>query len=445
MEDHNLKNSASLNMKAVARETGLKPDTLRAWERRYGLPQPIRTAGGHRLYSQRDVEILKWLITRQEEGLSISRAVELWKQLRADGEDPFRVMPLESSEITLYNATGATMDGLRKGWIEACKAFNEQQAEQILTRAFAIFPPEDVCVQILMKGLAQIGVGWYQGHVTVQQEHLASELAIRRLEVLIAATPPPTLPGKILLLCPPAEEHTFSPLLLTYLLRRGGRQALFLGANVPLGRIEHTIVTMKPDLVIMPAQQLHSAANLSRMADELQKLSVPVSFGGRIFNLLPKSRDRIHGSFLGEALEEAPRVIAKLIRQPYSPTQVQEPSDSYKSVSNSFESRLASIESEVWTGMSEAGVTSTQLTIANLNLTQNISAALVLGDIRFMYADMEWVKHLLKNLDIPQDLLKTYISIYAGAIAYQLGDEGLLISNYLTSLLDGELNQVDHP
>src|SRR4030042_4721348 len=60
----------SFNVKAVVRETGLKPDTLRAWERRYRLPRPERTAGGHRLYSQRDIDCLRWLAARQTEGLS---------------------------------------------------------------------------------------------------------------------------------------------------------------------------------------------------------------------------------------------------------------------------------------------------------------------------------------------------------------------------------------
>ena len=78
------------NLKVVVQETGLKPDTLRAWERRYGLPQPERTAGGHRLYSQRDIDTLKWLVARQEEGMSISRAVELWARLTEEGQDPLR-------------------------------------------------------------------------------------------------------------------------------------------------------------------------------------------------------------------------------------------------------------------------------------------------------------------------------------------------------------------
>ncbi|HMN28091.1 MAG TPA: MerR family transcriptional regulator, partial [Caldilineaceae bacterium] len=69
------------NLKAVVRETGLKPDTIRAWERRYGLPEPRRTESGHRLYSLNDINMLKWLIARQNEGVSISRAVELWNRL----------------------------------------------------------------------------------------------------------------------------------------------------------------------------------------------------------------------------------------------------------------------------------------------------------------------------------------------------------------------------
>ncbi|NJN83496.1 MAG: MerR family transcriptional regulator [Caldilineaceae bacterium] len=69
------------NLKAVVQETGLKPDTIRAWERRYGMPAPDRADSGHRLYTDRDIDTLKWLMARQAEGLSISRAVALWQSL----------------------------------------------------------------------------------------------------------------------------------------------------------------------------------------------------------------------------------------------------------------------------------------------------------------------------------------------------------------------------
>ena len=85
------------NLKVIVSETGIKPDTLRAWERRYGLPAPERTKGKHRLYSQYDLEIIKWLIARQDEGMSISRAVKLWRQLEEEGQDPLLVYGGKSS------------------------------------------------------------------------------------------------------------------------------------------------------------------------------------------------------------------------------------------------------------------------------------------------------------------------------------------------------------
>ena len=83
-----LNQAATYNLKAVMHETGLAADTLRAWERRYGLPLPQRTRGGHRLYSERDIHVIKWLMRRQAEGLSISRAVGEWNKLISSGTDP---------------------------------------------------------------------------------------------------------------------------------------------------------------------------------------------------------------------------------------------------------------------------------------------------------------------------------------------------------------------
>src|SRR5215468_1864453 len=65
------------NTKAVARDTSVPPDTFRAWERRYGVPRPQRTPGGHRLYSARDMAIIRWLRDRTDEGVNISHAVLL--------------------------------------------------------------------------------------------------------------------------------------------------------------------------------------------------------------------------------------------------------------------------------------------------------------------------------------------------------------------------------
>src|SRR5512141_2226556 len=121
------------NLKVVLKETGLPADTLRAWERRYGLPVPQRTPGGHRLYSERDIHTIKWLMARQAEGLSISRAVDLWNEQIASGSDPLAgtlpsAITLLSVPAVLSQSVETTLDALRSHWIMACMNFNESAA-----------------------------------------------------------------------------------------------------------------------------------------------------------------------------------------------------------------------------------------------------------------------------------------------------------------------------
>jgi len=83
-----ISNIPRYNMNLVLRETGLKADTLRAWERRYQLPQPERTQGGHRLFSDYDIATIKWLQSRLMEGMRISKAVDLWRETESLGTNP---------------------------------------------------------------------------------------------------------------------------------------------------------------------------------------------------------------------------------------------------------------------------------------------------------------------------------------------------------------------
>ncbi|MGB3712866.1 MAG: MerR family transcriptional regulator, partial [Candidatus Promineifilaceae bacterium] len=117
------------NLKAVLKQTGLKADTLRAWERRYGLPKPERTPGRHRLYSRRDIETVKWLQARQNDGFSISNAVDLWQNLEAEGNDPLLMTefsPTPSALVPVPSSGGQGLVELRALWVSSCNAFDER-------------------------------------------------------------------------------------------------------------------------------------------------------------------------------------------------------------------------------------------------------------------------------------------------------------------------------
>ena len=430
---------ALFNLKAVVRQTGVKPDTLRAWQRRYGLPSPSRSPGGHRLYSQRDIDTIKWLTARQQEGLSIKRAVEQWRTIEADGRDPLQepVAAATQSAVPqpLYTG-GETLEQMRHDWLDACLAYDEQKATMILNQAFALYPPETVAVQLLQRAVAQVGQGWYQGDVTVQQEHFCSAQIVARLETLVMAAPPPSRPGRIMVACPPDEHHIIGPLLLTFLLRRRGWEVIYLGADVPTERLETTVAVTKPKLVIMAAQQLHSAATLAEAAEILQREGIPLAYGGLIINRLPELCRRIPGHFLGEALEAAPQVVESLMFAPRPVPAVETIPDAYRQALGQFQENQVLIEADLTQTLHRAGFAHSHLTVANRELSQNIGAALALGKIEFLGTDIEWVRGLLRNHQVPSEALITYLGAYRQAAARRLGEESP-VTEWLSRLLNG--------
>jgi DNA-binding transcriptional MerR regulator len=426
------------NLGAVVQRTGLKPDTVRAWERRYHLPTPQRSAGGHRLYSQHDVDTIRWLIARQREGLSISRAAELWRQVEAEGRDPL-VVPPPAIRVpqapTSPRSGGETLDQLRQSWIGACLAFDEAQAEQVLAQAFALYAPETVVTGLLQRALSEIGQGWYQGSVTVQQEHFASALAIRRLEALVMAAPPPTRPGRILAACPPQEEHVFGLLLLTFLLRRRGWGVAYLGANVPSEQLENTVAAVAPQLVILAAQQLHTAATLLDLAFVLQQAGIPLAYGGMVFNLLPALRNRIPGHFIGEHLDVAPQAVEMLLTEPRPQPRVEAVTERYTQARDHFRQQESLIQAQVAQAHRPIGLVPHHLALAHRELALNIGAALALGDMDFVGTDIDWLKGLLGNRGQPALLLRDYLITYHQAAKEHLDERGEPVVAWLDKVL----------
>lgn len=417
------------NTKAAAEETGVTPETLRAWERRYGLPQPARTEAGHRVYSQRDIDIIKWLVARQEEGLRIGRAVKLWRSLREQGREPLRAMAPPSARATA--PTGNTIAEMRQAWVSACLAFDEGQADQVITQAFALYPPELVVLKIIRQGVAQIGEGWCEGDVTVQQEHFASELAVRQLESLTNAAPPPTRAGRILVACPPEEEHMLGLLILTFLLRRAGWDIVYLGANVPMEKMKSTIEATKPRLVILAAQQLHTAASLLRMAQFLKQEGAPLAFGGGIFNRLPNLSSRIPGHLLGSSLEEATSAVEQVMKGAYEASSIKPLDQAQEDALSHYTGRRLSLEAALERDLEAMGVDRDTLLELNAKFSRAITAALTLGNMSFMDSYVDWLEGIDNTICVSTDVLYSYLEAYHRAARAHLDERGAPIINWL--------------
>ncbi len=432
------KDAPAFNIKAVVTQTGLKSATIRAWERRYGLPSPDRTSGGHRQYSQRDIDTLLWLVARQQEGVSISHAVEFWQAYIERGEDPLQisttVFQKPISEVAQV-FKGGQIDKLRETWIAACLAFNREMAEQALAAAFALFKPETVCIEVLQRGLAEIGNQWYEGQVSVQQEHFTSSLSLQRLEMLIAAAPPPARSERIIVAAAPGDFHIFSSLLLTFLLRQQGWDVIYLGADVPGEELDTMISQVQPELFIVTAQLLQSAATLKDIALLAQSQGTPVAYGGLIFNQTPKLRQLIPAHFLGESIESAISRIPQLLQHPSPDFHPDEEDETYQRALVQFRERRDLIESQVWGTFIATNKPTNHLSSINHGMAQTIEAALKLGDLAVLVRDISWIEYLLVGYRLPKDLIVDYVLAYYQATKIHLGESASIVVDWLTSLL----------
>ncbi len=426
----------TFNLKAVVRETGLKPDTIRAWERRYGVPKPDRTPGRHRLYTQHDIDLLKWMNARQHEGMSISRIVDMWKSLEAEGKDPLEVTAHGLSTKAAPLGDVGELVNLRREWVNACLQFAESLTEQVVTQAFALFPLENVVIDMLLRGLSEIGEGWYRGDITVQQEHFASALVVRRLNTLIASCPAPTRPERIVLASPPDEQHTISLDVTNLFLRRQGWAVIDLGANVPFDRLEKMLTAIRPQLVIAAAQHLPTAQALHVMADIVTRLHIPFAFGGGAFNRHPDLLDHIAGHFLGEELTSLTRAVQSILHAPWPLRPAIETPKECLTAAQHYEERLPLLESELMAQLDGSVREAVQRSGANGYLALYIISALRLGNINFLDTDLEWIRGLTAAQRLPDEALHRYLQAYQAAAHRHLDKRGALISEWLAQALE---------
>jgi DNA-binding transcriptional MerR regulator len=417
------------NLKVVVKETGLTAATLRAWERRYGLFKPQRSPGGHRLYSEDEINLLKWLVERQKEGLSISRAIDLWRSHA--NQSPAQIL-IPSVGQTVPVLGEGMLDQLRQIWFEACLAFNEPEAELALAKALAVATPEVVCTQVLQKGLAELGEGWYEGTVSVQQEHFASALVARRLNALFAVAPVPTHSGRLLAACPPSEYHDLALLMLAFVLRWRGWDVIYLGADIPLDQLDTTLRATSPNLVLSAAQTLPGAASLIELAEFTNARFIPLAYGGGIFNHIPGLAERIPGYFLGRQVDTAPQVIEHLLTyRPSQPASRPLPND-YAAALAGFKEKDALIFTRVRQILQSSPINPRYVEVANTHFTRAVIAALVLGEINVLDFLVEWLNGLLENYGLSPRFAVYYYKAFHQAVQEQPGLQAEPVLEWLT-------------
>ena len=243
----------------LARRSGLSPDLLRAWERRYGLLRPRRTASNRRLYSRADEARIRLMQRFLGDGMPAARAAEMVCAA------PLSVTAGEGPRVAEHEVHAAHAE-MR----EALDGFHESPAQRVLARLLAAHSRLAVIRDVIIPYLHDVGERWAADHLTVAQEHFASTFLQVRLHAMARGWDRGTGP-QALLACAAGERHVFGLLSFGIALHAFGWRITYLGADTPAGMVDAAAESVRPDLIVL------SAVSPARFAGErpsLERLAV---------------------------------------------------------------------------------------------------------------------------------------------------------------------------
>ncbi len=226
-----------LRIGELSKRSGVSPDLLRAWERRYGLLRPVRSTGGLRLYSPADVERVRLMRRHLAEGLAAAEAAA--RALQAGvGE--------QAAPAALRPA--AARDELA----DALDRFDEPRAQAILDRLLAIATVDTLLSEVVLPYLHELGERWTRGDASVAQEHFASSVLRGRLLGLARGWGLGLGPAAVLA-CLPGERHDLGLIAFGLALRSRGWRIVYLGTDAPIETVEEVSRQLDPSLVVLVA------------------------------------------------------------------------------------------------------------------------------------------------------------------------------------------------
>jgi len=228
-------------IRAVSRMTGLSPDTLRVWERRYGAVVPRRGERG-RLYSEADIDRLTRLRTLVSRGHAIGTIARLDSDALTELLGAVAAAPLPDS-------TGVVVD--LQPLMLALDAFDLPAIEALLSRHAVLLPHQELVFAMILPLLREVGSRWEQGRLRPSQEHLVSSIVRTVIGGLLRTTGHPDHSPRIVLATPSGERHELGLICAGLLAASAGYGVVYLGADLPASDIVHAAGAVSADIVLV--------------------------------------------------------------------------------------------------------------------------------------------------------------------------------------------------
>ncbi len=256
-------------IRILSERSGVGPSTLRAWERRYGLLAPERTPKGHRLYNDKDVRLVRQVLTLLEEGHTLSAIAKRLEQGATDDE----------GDGDLRAQAGIWSDYLT-ATLQAIRDFSTERLEAIYNEASSLYPVSMVTERLIEPALRNLGSNWRSRRSGIAEEHFYASWLRNRLGARFHHAFSQASGARILCACVPGSYHETGLMLFSISALTRGYRVLYLGADLPLDQIAAVTDRSGARGVVLSSRESIDASMEKQLADLLSAVGVPVLLGG---------------------------------------------------------------------------------------------------------------------------------------------------------------------
>jgi DNA-binding transcriptional MerR regulator len=236
----------------VARLTGLSPELIRAWERRYGVVEPLRTPGGTRRYSAADLKRLRLVKAAVDAGHRIGQVARL---------DPAE---LEQRAAGSQAPSTGRLDEI----LSALERLDGAEAQRLLSLQLSALGPVRFAREFAVPLVREIGERWAGDRLPIASEHLATGVLRSMLGSALQPSAASLLGPRIVFATPTGERHELGLQMAALTALSAGANPIYLGAELPvedlLDAVERVAAALALSLVTLPPNRAEQAVRAIR-------------------------------------------------------------------------------------------------------------------------------------------------------------------------------------
>lgn len=276
-----------LTTKEVARLCRVSDATVKRWQDA-GLLRSERTNGGHRRF-------------RAEEVARFQRENNLGLKICHGDESAQSAANRRKAKKTYTNFAFFEQRSPTSLFFHSLIAGREEEASNVLINEFLHNKPlPEIFDTVITQSLRAIGELWFQGEISVAQEHLATRTTLSAVHKLRSLVPVPEPNQNVAMCCAiEGDFHELTTHLVQISLESKGWEVLNFGANTPLYSFADEVLHHSPQLICVSVTVIPDLERFSRDFKEFQskvtKLKIPIVLGGRVFE-----DERIRNRFVAD-------------------------------------------------------------------------------------------------------------------------------------------------